>query len=61
MENRLPIKKLRKQLRLKDYDYSTEGMYFITICTHNRKKILSKINEKSTIGARCTVPRTDKY
>ena len=26
----------RKHLRLKDYDYSSVGYYFITICTHNR-------------------------
>ncbi len=33
----------RKPLRLKNYDYSTPGAYFITICTHNKKNILSKI------------------
>ncbi len=33
----------RKPVRLKDYDYSTSGMYFVTICTHNRKCLLSKI------------------
>ena len=27
----------RKQLRLKDYDYSSNGCYFITICTKDRK------------------------
>ena len=26
----------RKSMRLSDYDYSQEGAYFITICTHNR-------------------------
>lgn len=50
MENRLPIKKqLRKQLRIKDYDYSAKGMYFITICTHNRKKILSSVMTNNTL------------
>lgn len=34
----------RKPTRLKDYDYSKNGYYFITICTHNRKNILSNIN-----------------
>ena len=29
--------------RLKGYDYSTPGMYFVTICTKNRKEVLSKI------------------
>ncbi|MBQ2931370.1 MAG: transposase [Clostridia bacterium] len=33
----------RKPTRLKDYDYSTPGAYFVTICTHNRKCILSNI------------------
>jgi len=35
----------RKQIRLKEYDYSKEGYYFITICTQNRECILSKIIE----------------
>ena len=33
----------RKPTRLKEYDYSQNGAYFITICTHNRKCILSNI------------------
>ena len=33
----------RKHPRLKEYDYSTPGAYFITICTHNRKHLLSNI------------------
>jgi len=33
----------RKSIRLKDYDYSKEGMYFITICTKDRECILSEI------------------
>jgi len=34
---------MRKNLRLKDYDYSTDGAYFITICTDGKAKILSDI------------------
>ena len=34
----------RKQIRLKEYDYSQEGYYFITICTKNRIEILGKID-----------------
>ena len=30
----------RKQIRIKDYDYSTPGAYFITICVADRKPIL---------------------
>lgn len=33
----------RRNIRLKQYDYSREGYYFITICTKNRERILSKI------------------
>ncbi|MEE1329430.1 MAG: transposase [Oscillospiraceae bacterium] len=40
MENVLPK---RKHSRLAHYDYSTAGAYFITICTHNRKCLLSNI------------------
>ena len=29
----------RKQIRIKDYDYSSPGAYFITICTANRENI----------------------
>jgi len=29
----------RKQIRIEDYDYSTPGAYFITVCTANRAKI----------------------
>ena len=34
----------RKNIRLKEYDYSMDGYYFITICIKNRLKILGKIN-----------------
>lgn len=33
----------RKETRLKHFDYSTNGAYFITVCTENHKCILSKI------------------
>ena len=35
----------RKRIRLKDYDYSKDGYYFITVCTQNRKNILSTVGE----------------
>ena len=57
----------RKPTRLKGYDYSTPGAYFITICTKDRKEMLSKIivgdgahivpkNQMSNYGLIC-----DKY
>ncbi len=33
----------RRSIRLKDYDYSQEGAYFVTICTHGKKCILGHI------------------
>ena len=33
----------RKHTRLKHYDYSTVGAYFITICTQNRRCLLSRV------------------
>lgn len=29
----------RKQLRIKDFDYSDAGAYFVTICTSDRRKV----------------------
>jgi len=40
MTNNLPH---RKEIRLKNYDYSLEGYYFITMCTRNKECILSTI------------------
>lgn len=34
----------RKQNRLENYNYSENGAYFITICTENRRNILSTIS-----------------
>ena len=42
-ENKLPE---RKHPRLKEFDYSRDGAYFLTICTQGRKRILSKIEGK---------------
>ena len=33
----------RKRTRLKDFNYSSNGKYFVTICTQDKKKILSEI------------------
>ena len=30
----------RKTIRIADYDYSTPGAYFITVCINDRKPIL---------------------
>ena len=33
----------RKPTRLKNYDYSSDEAYFITICTHKKQNILCDI------------------
>lgn len=33
----------RRSVRLKEYDYSQEGLYFVTICTQNRKCLFGEI------------------
>ncbi len=40
----------RKQHRLKKYDYSTPGAYFITICTVDRKDILWRNPNDKILG-----------
>ncbi|HUV52707.1 MAG TPA: transposase [Dehalococcoidia bacterium] len=35
----------RRSLRLKEYDYSQAGAYFVTLCTKNHESILGKIDE----------------
>ena len=37
------MQKKRKKLRLQNYDYSQNGMYFVTICTQNKKHFFGKI------------------
>ncbi len=33
----------RKPIRLRDYDYSSPGAYFITVCTRGKECVLSRI------------------
>ncbi len=41
MKTKLPN---RKPTRLKEYDYSSAGIYFITICVKDKKHLLSGID-----------------
>ena len=52
----------RKSTRLKDFDYSSPGVYFVTICTENRKNLFwqglidpQKFAWRS-VGANCVRP-----
>ena len=42
--NYSPTEHHRRTIRLKGYDYSQNGAYFITICSHNRKQLFGEIN-----------------
>ena len=33
----------RKHIRLKDYDYSRKGAYFVTICTEKRMQLFQNV------------------
>ena len=40
----------RKPTRLKNFDYNTTGAYFITLCTEDRRQILSRIVGVDVLG-----------
>ena len=40
----------RKPTRLTGFDYNTNGAYFITICTQNRRKLLSRVVGDDVLG-----------
>ncbi|MCL2049423.1 MAG: hypothetical protein FWG87_11940 [Defluviitaleaceae bacterium] len=46
----------RKPNRLKNYDYSQNGAYFITVCTKNREQMFWK---SDTVGAISNRPKND--
>jgi len=37
------VKHQRRSIRLKDYDYSQAGVYFITICTYDKECLFAKV------------------
>jgi len=55
--------KKRKDIRLKNYDYSAPGAYFVTICTNKRKNLFwsDSFDLKSfswiSVGANCVRPK----
>ncbi len=69
MENRIiehkdmrfdPEKHHRRSIRLRGYDYSQSGSYFITICTHNRECLFGDVvdgkmilNEFGNVAQQC--------
>ena len=53
----------RKTNRLKDYDYSQNGVYLITICTYNKEKIFGDIDfsEHAKVNLNQTGKILDEY
>ena len=47
---KLPV---RKHPRLKNYDYSSDGTYFITFCVKDRHEMLGKIVGRGILDAPC--------
>ena len=47
----------RKPTRLKQFDYSQNGYYFITICTHNRKNLFCNIvgDDAHIVPSKCGI------
>jgi REP element-mobilizing transposase RayT len=41
----------RRSVRLKNYDYSSDGAYFITICTENRENVFGNIAGAGLVSA----------
>ena len=37
----------RKKLRRENYDYGSNGAYFVTICTHEKAELFGKVGEPS--------------
>ena len=49
----------RKTIRLKDYNYSQEGYYFVTICTQNREDLFGQVVGADSISARSEIMLND--
>jgi REP element-mobilizing transposase RayT len=58
----------RKSIRLRGYDYSQAGLYFITICTHERMPLFGEIidgkmmpNETGMMAGKCWCAIPDHF
>ena len=49
----------RKGLRLKEYDYSSKGAYFLTFCVKNRMCLLSELVGRDALGAPFSLALTE--
>lgn len=44
-----PFRHRRRSIRLKDYDYSQPGHYFVTICTAGRQLLLARFEDEDIL------------
>lgn len=51
MSDRNPNFHSRRSIRLKGYDYSRAGLYFITLCVQNRERLFGEIRPVESFGA----------
>ena len=62
------MEKGRRSVRLKGYDYSKTGTYFVTICTQNKEYLFGKIadgvvrlNDAGRVVKKCWVNISDHF
>ena len=53
--------KKRKSPRLKDYDYSQSGCYFVTVCVKDKRHLLSHYRSKQAIVGAGLLSRVTWY
>jgi len=63
-----PLIHHRRSIRLKEYDYSQAGLYFITFCCQNRRHLFGKIidgkmilNDAGKIAKKCWLDIPDHF
>ena len=52
---KMRLKPTRKTNRLENFDYSQNGVYFLTFCTNERKQILSRIDAAADLFSLPTI------
>lgn len=53
MPNNISNTYKRKSIRLKDYDYSLAGLYYVTICCYNKQHLFGDIENNQMKMNKC--------
>jgi REP-associated tyrosine transposase len=56
-----PLKHHRRSIRLKGYDYTQPGAYFVTACTHQREALFGEVVEGKMQVNECGRATTDEW